>query len=62
MTMENNFEKQFLENEIITLKGQVEYLAGLINSLNARVKYLENMIEHYKTYFEEKFELQQLQS
>ena len=46
--------EKFIENEVITLKGQVEYLAGLINSLNARVKYLENMQEHYKEYFTEK--------
>ena len=46
--------EKFIENEVITLKGQVEYLAGLINSLNARVKYLENMEEHYKEYFNEK--------
>lgn len=46
--------EKFIENEVITLKGQVEYLAGLINSLNARVKYLENMEEHYKEYFTEK--------
>lgn len=45
---------KFIENELITLKGQVEYLAGLINSLNARVKYLENMEEFYKEYFNEK--------
>lgn len=62
MTMENNFEKQFLENEIITLKGQTEYLAGKIVKLESTCKYLENMLEHYKTYFEEKFELHQLQS
>lgn len=47
-------DEKFIENELITLKGQVEYLAGLINSLNARVKYLENMEEHYKEYFNEK--------
>ncbi len=47
-------DEKFIENEVITLKGQVEYLAGLINSLNARVKYLENMQEHYKEYFNEK--------
>lgn len=47
-------DEKFIENEVITLKGQVEYLAGLINSLNARVKYLENMEEHYKEYFNEK--------
>ena len=47
-------DEKFTENELITLKGQVEYLAGLINSLNARVKYLENMEEHYKEYFNEK--------
>ena len=47
-------DDKFIENEVITLKGQVEYLAGLINSLNARVKYLENMEEHYKEYFNEK--------
>ena len=47
-------DEKFTENELITLKGQVEYLAGLINSLNARVKYLENMQEHYKEYFTEK--------
>ena len=47
-------DKKFTENELITLKGQVEYLAGLINSLNARVKYLENMEEFYKEYFTEK--------
>ena len=47
-------DEKFIENEIITLKGQVEYLAGLINSLNARVKYLENMEEFYKEYFNEK--------
>ena len=47
-------DEKFIENEVITLKGQVEYLAGLINSLNARVKYLENMQEHYKEYFTEK--------
>lgn len=46
--------EKIIENEVITLKGQVEYLAGLINSLNARVKYLENMEEHYKEYFNEK--------
>ena len=46
--------EKFIENELITLKGQVEYLAGLINSLNARVKYLENMEEFYKEYFNEK--------
>ena len=46
--------EKFIENELITLKGQVEYLAGLINSLNARVKYLENMEEFYKEYFTEK--------
>ena len=46
--------EKFIENEVITLKGQVEYLAGLINSLNARVKYLENMEEHDKEYFTEK--------
>lgn len=46
--------EKFIENELITLKGQVEYLAGLINSLNARVKYLENMEEHDKEYFNEK--------
>ena len=46
--------EKFIENEVITLKGQVEYLAGLINSLNARVKYLENMEEFYKEYFNEK--------
>ena len=46
--------EKFIENEVITLKGQVEYLAGQINSLNARVKYLENMEEHYKEYFNEK--------
>ena len=46
--------EKFIENEVITLKGQVEYLAGMINSLNARVKYLENMEEHYKEYFNEK--------
>ena len=46
--------EKFIENQVITLKGQVEYLAGLINSLNARVKYLENMEEHYKEYFNEK--------
>ena len=46
--------EKFIENEVITLKGQVEYLAGLINSLNARVKYLENMEEFYKEYFTEK--------
>ena len=46
--------EKFIENEVITLKGQVEYLAGLINSLNARVKYLENMEEHDKEYFNEK--------
>ena len=47
-------DEKFIENEVITLKGQVEYLAGLINSLNARVKYLENMEEHDKEYFNEK--------
>ena len=47
-------DEKFIENEVITLKGQVEYLAGLINSLNARVKYLENMEEFYKEYFTEK--------
>ena len=47
-------DEKFTENEVITLKGQVEYLAGLINSLNARVKYLENMEEHDKEYFNEK--------
>lgn len=47
-------DEKFIENELITLKGQVEYLAGLINSLNARVKYLENMEEFYKEYFTEK--------
>ena len=47
-------DEKFTENELITLKGQVEYLAGLINSLNARVKYLENMEEFYKEYFTEK--------
>lgn len=47
-------DKKFTENELITLKGQVEYLAGKINSLNARVKYLENMQEFYKEYFNEK--------
>lgn len=47
-------DEKFIENEVITLKGQVEYLAGLINSLNARVKYLENMQEFYKEYFTEK--------
>ena len=47
-------DEKFIENEVITLKGQVEYLAGLINSLNARVKYLENMEEHDKEYFTEK--------
>lgn len=47
-------DDKFIENELITLKGQVEYLAGLINSLNARVKYLENMQEFYKEYFTEK--------
>ena len=47
-------DEKFVENEVITLKGQVEYLAGLINSLNARVKYLENMEEFYKEYFTEK--------
>ena len=47
-------DAKFTENELITLKGQVEYLAGLINSLNARVKYLENMEEFYKEYFTEK--------
>ena len=46
--------EKFIENEVITLKGQVEYLAGQINSLNARVKYLENMEEFYKEYFNEK--------
>ena len=46
--------EKFIENEVITLKGQVEYLAGLINSLNAREKYLENMEEFYKEYFTEK--------
>ena len=46
--------EKFIENEVITLKGQVEYLAGLINSLNARVKYLENMEEFYKEYYNEK--------
>ena len=46
--------EKFIENEVITIKGQVEYLAGLINSLNARVKYLENMEEFYKEYFNEK--------
>ena len=46
--------EKLTENELITLKGQVEYLAGLINSLNARVKYLENMEEFYKEYFTEK--------
>ena len=46
--------EKFIENEVITLKGQVEYLAGKINSLNARVKYLENMEEFYKEYFNEK--------
>ena len=61
MTMEDNFEKQFLENEIITIKGQNEYLAGKIVKLEATCKYLESMLEHYKTYFEEKFELHQLQ-
>ena len=47
-------DEKFIENEVITLKGQVEYLAGQINSLNARVKYLENMEEFYKEYFTEK--------
>ena len=47
-------DEKFTEKELITLKGQVEYLAGLINSLNARVKYLENMEEFYKEYFNEK--------
>ena len=47
-------DDKFIENELITLKVEVEYLAGLINSLNARVKYLENMEEHYKEYFNEK--------
>ena len=47
-------DEKFTENELITLKGQVEYLAGQINSLNARVKYLENMEEFYKEYFTEK--------
>ena len=47
-------DEKFIENELITLKGQVEYLAGLINSLNARVKYLETMEEFYKEYFTEK--------
>lgn len=47
-------DEKFTENEVITLKGEVEYLYGLINSLNARVKYLENMEEHYKEYFTEK--------
>ena len=47
-------DDKFLENELITLKVEVEYLAGLINSLNARVKYLENMEEHDKEYFNEK--------
>ena len=47
-------DEKFVENEVITLKGQVEYLAGQINSLNARVKYLENMEEFYKEYFTEK--------
>ena len=47
-------DEKFTENELITLKVEVEYLAGLINSLNARVKYLENMQEHYKEYFTEK--------
>ena len=47
-------DEKFTENEVITLKVEVEYLAGLINSLNARVKYLENMQEHYKEYFNEK--------
>ena len=47
-------DEKFIENEVITLKGQVEYLAGQINSLNARVKYLENMEEFYKEYFNEK--------
>ena len=46
--------EKFIENEVITLKVEVEYLAGLINSLNARVKYLENMEEHDKEYFNEK--------
>lgn len=46
--------EKFIENELITLKVEVEYLAGLINSLNARVKYLENMEEHDKEYFNEK--------
>ena len=47
-------DEKFIENEVITLKGEVEYLYGLINSLNARVKYLENMEEHDKEYFNEK--------
>ena len=47
-------DEKFTENEVITLKGEVEYLYGLINSLNARVKYLENMEEFYKEYFTEK--------
>lgn len=47
-------DEKFIENEVITLKVEVEYLAGLINSLNARVKYLENMEEHDKEYFNEK--------
>lgn len=47
-------DEKFIENELITLKGQVEYIAGIINSLNARVKYLENMEEHDKEYFNEK--------
>ena len=47
-------DEKFIENELITLKVEVEYLAGLINSLNARVKYLENMEEHDKEYFNEK--------
>ena len=47
-------DEKLTENEVITLKGQVEYLAGQINSLNARVKYLENMEEFYKEYFTEK--------
>ena len=47
-------DEKFIENEVITLKVEVEYLAGLINSLNARVKYLENMEEHDKEYFTEK--------